>query len=88
MIFAQGKWQGRVDVAIKQLRNDRIEQGGYEKAKEEFIKVSEFLLFFVSKRRLFRKSTREYAAKITKTLFPADRTSCTKTVIVDYKGWK
>ena len=38
MIFAQGKWQGRVDVAIKQLRNDRIEQGGYEKAKEEFFK--------------------------------------------------
>ena len=38
IIFAQGKWQGRVDVAIKQLRNDRIEQGGYEKAKEEFFK--------------------------------------------------
>ena len=38
MIFAQGKWQGRVDVAIKQLRNDRIEQGGYENAKEEFFK--------------------------------------------------
>ena len=27
-----------MDVAIKQLRNDRIEQGGYEKAKEEFFK--------------------------------------------------
>ena len=26
MIFAQGKWQGRVDVAIKQVRNDRLEQ--------------------------------------------------------------
>ena len=37
-MFAQGKWQGRVDVAIKQLRNDRIEQEGYEKAKEEPIK--------------------------------------------------
>jgi len=34
-----GTWQDRVPVAIKQLRNDRIDNaGGYEKAKDEFFK--------------------------------------------------
>ena len=37
----------------------------------------EFLLFFVSKRRLFRKSTREYAAKITK--IDGNLTECLKS---------
>ena len=31
-----GTWQDRVDVAIKQLREDRITGDGYEKAREEF----------------------------------------------------
>ena len=33
-----GTWQDRVDVAIKQLREDRITGDGYEKAREEFFK--------------------------------------------------
>ena len=36
IIFAQGKWQRRVEVVIKQLRNDRREHEGFEQAKEEF----------------------------------------------------
>ena len=39
--YYQGKWQGKVDVAIKPLRDDRTGDGsaaGYEKAKEEFFK--------------------------------------------------
>ena len=31
-------WQGRIPCAIKQLRDDRIGEGGFEKAKEEFLK--------------------------------------------------
>ena len=39
LIFFLGTWQDRVDVAIKQLRDDRMDNaGGYEKAKEEFFK--------------------------------------------------
>ena len=34
-----GTWQGKVPVAIKQLRDDRMDNsGGYEKAREEFLK--------------------------------------------------
>ena len=34
-----GTWQKKVPVAIKQLRDDRMDDsGGYEKAKEEFLK--------------------------------------------------
>ena len=37
MILNLGTWQDRVEVAIKQLRDDRMDNaGGYEKAKEEF----------------------------------------------------
>ena len=39
MIQNLGTWQDRVDVAIKQLRDDRMDNaGGYEKAKDEFFK--------------------------------------------------
>ena len=31
-------WQGKIPCAIKQLREDRIGEGGFEKAKEEFLK--------------------------------------------------
>ena len=39
MILNLGTWQDRVEVAIKQLRDDRMDNaGGYEKAKDEFFK--------------------------------------------------
>ena len=39
MILNLGTWQDRVEVAIKQLRDDRMDlPGGYEKAKDEFFK--------------------------------------------------
>ena len=39
MIHILGTWQDRVQVAIKQLRDDRMDNaGGYEKAKDEFSK--------------------------------------------------
>ena len=35
-----GTWRGKVPVAIKQLRDDRVEAmaGGYEQARNEFFK--------------------------------------------------
>ena len=39
MILNLGTWQDRVEVAIKQLRDDRMDYlGGFEKAKNEFFK--------------------------------------------------
>ena len=39
MMLNLGMWQDRVEVAIKQLRDDRMDNaGGYEKAKDEFFK--------------------------------------------------
>ena len=39
MILNLGTWQDRVEVAIKQLRDDRMDNaGGYEKAKDDFFR--------------------------------------------------
>ena len=38
MILNLGTWQDRVEVAIKQLRDDRMDNaGGYEMKKEKFL---------------------------------------------------
>ena len=37
----QGKWRGTVPVAIKQLRDDRMnkdDESGFQRAKEEFLR--------------------------------------------------
>ena len=39
MIPNLGTWQDRVEVLIKQLRDDRMDNaGGYEKAKDDFFR--------------------------------------------------
>ena len=39
VLLLLGTWQGKVPVAVKQLRDDRMDNaGGYEKAREEFLK--------------------------------------------------
>ena len=40
ILSALGTWRGQVPVAIKQLRDDRIDSmpGGYEQARDEFFK--------------------------------------------------